>query len=221
MSIYTDLSAHFGPCRWWPAEHPFEVAVGAILTQNTAWRNVEKALDILRSRDALRPEALWLMEGEELERCLKPSGFYRLKAKRLRNLLAWMTGYEGWDRGPGNRQLDFLRHVATARLRKELLGVKGVGPETADSIALYALQRPTCVVDAYTRRLASRHGLAGADVAYEALRALFMDNLPQDVALYNEYHALIVKTGNAYCKARNPLCSQCPLGYLLVHDRLA
>jgi endonuclease-3 related protein len=218
LNIYNTLSAHFGPCHWWPGEHPFEVAVGAILTQNTAWRNVEKALGILRDEGALRPEVLWAVPQDELERCLRPSGFYRLKATRLRNLLAWMTGHKGWDSAPENLQLGFLQHKGTDELRSELLGITGVGPETADSILLYALNRPSFVVDAYTRRMVSRHGLLPANVPYEELRAFFMRALPTDRALFNEYHALIVKTGNTFCKARKPLCSQCPLGYLVSHE---
>lgn len=218
MELFTSMSRHFGPCHWWPAESPFEVVVGAVLTQNTAWRNVDKALDILKERKALRPEALWEMPVEELEECLRPSGFYRLKAKRLRNLLAWFTGFAGWDEASANLKLDFLQEFSTEDLRRGLIGVSGIGPETADCVLLYALHRPSFVVDAYTRRLLSRHGLLSEEAGYEEMRDIFMRVLSPDVALYNEYHALIVRTGNTYCKKSKPLCSRCPLGYLVGYD---
>ncbi len=217
MRLYEDMAAHFGPCAWWPGDSPFEVAVGAILTQNTAWRNVEKALELLRRKDALRPEALWRMPEEELEESLRPSGFFRLKARRLRNFLAWLSSFPGWDQNPENLSLDFLQKESSEALRRALLAITGIGPETADSILLYALDRPSFVVDAYTRRLFSRHGLLPDNAAYEEMRAFFMDALPKDVPLFNEYHALIVRTGNTYCKKSKPLCSCCPLGYLLEH----
>lgn len=218
MVLYEAMARHFGPCRWWPARTPFEVVVGAVLTQNTAWRNVEKALDILRAKKALRPETLWHMEPEELEQSLRPSGFYRLKAGRLRNLLAWFTEFEGWDDAPGNLSLGFLQGLETDALRRGLLAVTGVGPETADCILLYALQRPSFVADAYTKRILGRHGLLPPDAGYEEMRAFFMDALPPDVPLFNEYHALIVRTGNTFCKKSKPLCSRCPLGYLVGYD---
>lgn len=212
---YEAMAAHFGPCRWWPGETFFEVAVGAVLTQNTAWRNVDKALDRLRERDALRPEAIAAMPDAELEECLRPSGFFRLKARRLRNLLDLFARYPGWDKGPENTGLGFLQQIDTGELRDALLGVRGVGPETADCILLYALGRPSFVVDAYTRRLCHRHGQLPEDVPYDELRDFFMDVLPEDVPLYNEYHALIVRTGNSYCKKSKPLCHLCPLGAFL------
>lgn len=215
MELYGAMSRHFGPCHWWPASSPFEVVIGAVLTQNTAWHNVEKALANLREKKALSPEALWNMELDELEECLRPSGFFRLKAKRLRNLLAWLTEFEGWDASPANLKLNFLRGTGTKDLRRGLLAVTGIGPETADCILLYALQRESFVVDAYTKRIFSRHGFFPSDMAYEDIRSLFMRSIPQDVHLYNEYHALIVRTGNTFCKKSNPLCSRCPLGYLL------
>lgn len=218
LRLFDAMSAHFGPSRWWPGEHAFEVAVGAILTQNTAWRNVEKALGLIRRADALRPEALRSMPESELEQLLRPSGFFRLKARRLRNLLDYFAAFPGWDEAPGNLALDFVQHLSTGQLRAELLGVRGIGPETADSILLYALNRPTFVVDAYTRRLFHRHGLVPEDIAYEELRAFFMDVLPEDVPLYNEYHALIVRTGNTCCKKSRPLCGECPLGSLLEYE---
>lgn len=216
--MYEAMSSHFGPSGWWPADSPFEVAVGAVLTQNTAWRNVEKALHLLREKNALSLNAVWAMGQAELEECLRPSGFYRLKAKRLRSLLTWFSQFEAWDRSPDNQELLFLQGLSTEELRAALLSVSGIGPETADCILLYALRRPSFVADAYTRRLLSRHGLLSEKASYEDMRQFFMLALPRDEALYNEYHALIVRAGNAYCKKSKPLCSRCPLGYLLEHD---
>ena len=209
------MATHFGPLRWWPGGSSFEIAVGAILTQNTAWRNVEKALTLLRERDAIRPEAIHAMPQGELEECLRPSGFFRVKSQRLRHLIAFLSSFPGWDKAPGNLSLDFMQERDTGELRRGLLGVRGIGPETADAILLYALNRPSFVVDAYTRRIFSRHGFLPHDTPYEELRAFFMDALPLDVPLYNEYHALIVRTGNSFCKKSRPLCHACPLGVFL------
>lgn len=217
MAFHDAMASRFSPCHWWPGITPFEVTVGAVLTQNTAWRNVEKALELLRSKDALKPEALWRMPPAELEEALRPSGFFRLKAKRLRNLLAYFSAHPGWDASPGNLSLDFIQAKDDDVLRRELLAVSGIGGETADCILLYALDRPSFVVDAYTRRIFNRHGMVPPDISYEELRAFFMDVLPLDVPLYNEYHALIVRTGHVYCKKSRPLCDQCPLGGFLDH----
>lgn len=211
MRWYHAMAEHFGPCGWWPGETPFEVAVGAVLTQNTAWDNVEKALTLLRARDALRPEVLWNMPVEELENCLRPSGFFRLKTERLRSLLRYFTTFPGWDAAPGNLSLSFLRAETTESLRAALLDIRGIGPETADAILLYALERPSFVVDAYTRRLCGRHGLLPENVPYAELRSFFMDALTADVPFFNEYHALIVRTGKTFCKKNRPLCGKCPL----------
>jgi endonuclease-3 related protein len=211
LRIYAAMAEYFGPCRWWPGDSPFEVAVGAVLTQNTAWRNVEKALALLRAKDALRPKSLWDMPLDILEEALHPSGFFRLKAQRLRNLLAYMRSFAGWDRPPADVTLEFMQVKPGDDLRQALLQVRGIGPETADSILLYALHHPSFVVDAYTRRVFSRHGLLPEDVSYEDMRGFFMDALPPDTQFFNEYHALIVRTGNTFCKKTQPLCSQCPL----------
>ena len=211
MGIYVAMADHFGPCNWWPGDSPFEVAVGAVLTQNTAWRNVEKALDRLRAQNALRPKALWDMPPDLLEESLRPSGFFRLKARRLRNLLEHMRSFAGWDRSPGDVSLDFMRPKAEEDPRRELLRVRGIGPETADCILLYALNYPSFVADAYTRRIFSRHGLLPEDASYDHMRDMFMNALPLDTKLFNEYHALVVRTGNTFCKKSKPLCSQCPL----------
>ena len=217
IQFYEAMAAHFGPLNWWPAENDLEVAVGAVLTQNTAWRNVEKALVRLRDKNALRLDVLWAMPPEELEACLIPSGYYRLKTKRLRSLLAYFTGHAGWDATPEQGGLGFLGHKSSGELRKELLALRGIGQETADAILLYALHRPSFVVDAYTRRIFHRHGLLDENISYEDMRSFFMEALPMDVKLYNEYHALIVRTGNVFCKKKDPLCEKCPLGKFIDH----
>ncbi|MDR2800251.1 MAG: endonuclease III domain-containing protein [Desulfovibrio sp.] len=209
------MLAHFGPSGWWPADSPFEIAVGAVLTQNTSWRNVEKAIAGLRERGFLRPEALYSMPLRDLEDLLRPAGFFRLKAGRLRALLEYFSTYAGWDVPPDNLRLDFLRGREGRELREELLGVRGIGPETADCLLLYALNLPFFVIDAYTLRLCRRHGLLPPDVPYEEAQEFFMDRLEADAALYNEFHALIVRTGHNFCKKNKPLCSQCPLGVFL------
>ncbi|MDR0826415.1 MAG: endonuclease III domain-containing protein [Desulfovibrio sp.] len=218
MSLFSAMLAHFGPLRWWPGDSPFEIAVGAVLTQNTAWRNVEKAIAGLREKKALRPDILYSMSPAELEELLRPSGFFRLKTRRLRALLEYLRSYPGWDASPGNADLNFLRGADLSVLREELLAVRGIGPETADSILLYALDLPTFVVDAYTMRIFSRHGIFPPDIPYDEAREYFMDRLPQDVALYNEFHALIVRTGNTFCKKSRPLCANCPLAEFLDHE---
>jgi endonuclease-3 related protein len=218
LRLYDAASAHFGPCRWWPGESPFEIAVGAVLTQNTAWRNVEKAVARLREAGALEPEAMNALSEEELAEMIRPSGFYRVKAARLRDLLGFLRSREGWEQCRDKAGLECLRACDLDSLRADLLAVRGIGEETADSVLLYALDMPAFVVDAYTRRIFSRHGFFPADLPYDEIREFFMDALPPDTALYNEYHALIVRTGNTFCKKTNPQCRQCPLGSFLDHD---
>ena len=216
LEYYAAMLDALGPSGWWPGEHPVEIAVGAVLVQNTAWRNVEKALDALRQKDALDLRALHRLPLEELEEALRPSGYFRVKARRLRDLCAFLLSLSGNGPAPdsarASMRLDFLGSIGTGDLRKALLHVRGIGPETADAILLYALERPAFVADAYTRRIFSRHGLVPDDMPYEELRLFFMDALPVDVPLYNEYHALIVRTGHHFCKKRKPLCGKCPLG---------
>ncbi len=214
MRCYRAMLERLGPSRWWPGDSPFEVAVGAVLTQNTAWSNVEKALARLRAAGALSPLALWRMPIEELEEALRPSVFFRQKTKRLRNLLACFACLAGSTEPPDDIRLEFLQSLDDAPLRAALLAVTGIGPETADAVLLYALGRPSFTADAYTRRIFSRHGLLPADASYETIREYFMSRLPADVALYNEYHALIVRTGKEWCKKNAPLCAECPLGPL-------
>lgn len=204
--IYDLLYARFGSQDWWPGDTPFEVIVGAVLTQNTNWGNVEKAIANLKKAKALTPEKLHSMKPAELAELIRPAGYYNIKASRLKNLIGWLfINYAG--------KLAKLIDIPAVRLRDELLGVSGVGPETADSILLYALNRPVFVVDAYTRRILSRHRLIENDAEYEQIRMFFESNLPRDVQLFNEYHALLVRTGKEFCKP-TPRCSDCPLNHL-------
>ncbi len=206
LEIYHRLLDFFGPQHWWPGETPFEVAVGAILTQNTSWTNVAKAIANLKAAGCLDPIKLHEMDTEALETLIRPAGYFRVKAKRLQSFLRWLCDRYGGD-------LTNLESIDTARLREELLSISGIGPETADSILLYALNRPVFVVDTYTARVMARHGLIGPDLDYQQLQDLFLSNLEPDVALFNEFHALLVMTGKNYCKPR-PKCHFCPLDSL-------
>ena len=188
---------------WWPAKSAFEVMVGAVLVQSTAWANVERALANLEAADALSPRRIRDMPTDELETLVRPSGFFRVKAKRLKALCSYLGERFGDD-------LDAMAERPTECLRRELTAVNGVGAETADDILLYALGRPVFVVDAFTRRVFHRLGWSRADSGYDELQALFHDRLPRHAPTYNEYHALIVRHGNASCR-RKPACSACPL----------
>ncbi|MCF1183672.1 endonuclease [Marichromatium gracile] len=201
QTVYRTLLATHGPQGWWPAETPFEVMVGAILTQNTSWRHVERALDQVRAETALSAEALLALDPARLAELLRPSGYYRVKTRRL---LAFCERYHAAG------GLEPLAAIATPRLREWLLATPGIGPETADDILLYAFARPVFVVDAYTRRLFSRLGLLGGDEDYETIRRWFERALPDDVALLQEYHALIVAHAKHACRAR-PVCAGCAL----------
>jgi endonuclease-3 related protein len=201
--IYQLLFDRFGPQHWWPGETQFEIITGAILTQNTNWANVEKAITNLKSADLLTPEKLYRLDMSELAEFIRPAGYYNIKAKRLKSFLSWFfQNYDG--------QLANLETLDTDHLRAELLAVNGIGPETADSILLYAFSKPVFVVDAYTARVAVRHGLIDPEADYEQLRDLFQSNLPQDVQLFNEYHALLVRLGKDFCRPK-ARCSGCPL----------
>ncbi len=204
LEIYRKLLDFFGPQHWWPGETPFEVAVGAILTQNTSWTNVAKAIANLKAAGCLDPHKLHELDSEQLEMLIRPAGYFRVKAKRLRNFIDWLCeNYDG--------DLRNLESVKTSRLREELLAISGIGPETADSILLYALNRPVFVVDTYTARVMVRHGLIAPEgLDYHQLQDLFMSNLEPDAALYNEFHALLVMAGKDYCKP-TPRCGACPL----------
>lgn len=203
QQFYDALHGAYGPQHWWPGEGPTEIVIGAILTQNTNWQNVEKAIAQLRASRMIDWAALRDVATERLAELIRPAGYYNVKAKRLKNFVAWL-----WENYGG--KLDRLRDVPLERLREELLTVNGIGRETADSILLYALDLPSFVVDAYTARLARRHRLIDEDADYEGLKALFEDHLPTDVAMFNEYHALIVAVGKRHCKPK-ARCEGCPL----------
>ena len=203
LEIHNRLLKRFGTLHWWPADTPFEVCVGAILTQNTAWTNVEKAIHALRQAGIMTPEALHNSDPDQLARLIRPAGYFNLKSRRLKDFTTWLfLMHQG--------SLERMFTVDWQELRAELLGVRGIGPETADSILLYAGDRPTFVVDAYTRRLFQRLGLLPESAGYDQTRALFMKHLPQDAALFNEYHAQIVEQCKQFCR-KKPLCSGCPL----------
>ncbi len=205
--VFDRLLRTLGPQEWWPGESPFEVLVGAVLVQNTSWKNVERAIANLRDAGVLQPRSLYALSPSELEQLIQPAGYFRVKAKRLRNLLRFVVEqYDG--------SLEAMREVETSRLREELLSINGVGPETADSILLYALGKPAMVVDAYTQRIWARHGWIGYDTDYHQLQEAVMGGLPDEVPLFNELHALIVNVGHHWCK-RAPKCQQCPLQELL------
>ncbi len=205
--LYAQLRAQWGTQHWWPAETVFEVMVGAILTQNTAWTNVEKAIAQLRSAKLLSVQAILDSDDATLEACLRPSGYYRVKGRRLRALCQFLLA-EGCAEEPRHLR----ERAGVAELRKRLLQVHGVGEETADSILLYALGLPIMVVDAYTRRIGSRLGWVDQNVSYASLQASIERNLPaEDASIRNEFHALLVTLGKECCRPKRPRCTQCPL----------
>jgi endonuclease III related protein len=203
MKIYSKLYQAYGPRHWWPGETSFEVMVGAILTQNTSWRNVEKAIQKLKEKRVLNPEGIHRLKKSQLATLIKSSGYYRIKADRLQVFINFL--FEEFD---GN--LKKMGRERLGKLRRKLLEVKGIGPETADSILLYGLKKPIFVVDAYTKRILSRHGMISEKASYEEIQKLFMDHLPLDEKLFNEYHALFVHLGKTVCK-KIPRCDICPL----------
>lgn len=198
------MFAAFGAQNWWPAETPFEVVVGAVLTQNTAWRNVERAIAALRAAQLLDAKALRGAPRETVQECIRPAGFFRQKAERLQRIAAVIA-----DDGQG----DVRAYLAGPldEVRRKLLQLNGIGPETADSILLYAGEQPTFVVDAYTMRIFSRLGVLQGGERYEEVRALCMTHLCPDVARYNEFHALLVTLAKRCCVKRAPRCTACPL----------
>lgn len=202
--IYERLLSAFGPQNWWPGDSPFEVCVGAILTQNTSWENVKKAIFNLKNKGLLEPRAIYELPRESIAAIIRPAGYYNIKAGRLQNFMAFLMNEFHGD-------LDHMFSTGMEVLRPRLLGVKGIGPETADSILLYAGRLPSFVVDVYTMRALIRHDLIEESADYEEVRALFMDHLPADVDLYNEYHALWVNLGKRFCKKTKPRCEKCPL----------
>lgn len=201
FSLYNQLLAQHGHRKWWPADTPFEVALGAILTQATSWRNVEKALDNLRAAGAFTPEEIDSVSQTALERLLRPSRYFRMKAQKVRAFVEHIK----------QRPMLLMFTQDVPELREELLSIYGVGPETADTIILYAAGKPSFVVDSYTYRLFSRLGWVEGNYNYDKLRTLFMDNLPHDVDLFNEYHALIVGHGARVCHKKMPSCQECRL----------
>jgi endonuclease-3 related protein len=206
LDIYRRLLARYGPQHWWPAEEPFEVIVGAILTQSAAWGNVEKAIVNLREANALSPKTLRQLSTPKLAALVHPCGYYNAKARKLKSFAYWLGNHY-------NDNLDKLFTGGVDDLRRKLLAIHGVGQETADSIILYAAAKPSFVIDAYTRRVISRIGLAPDKNSYAAYQDLFMENLPPDAKLFNEYHALLVCLGKKVCRSR-PLCPPCCLNSL-------
>lgn len=207
-SYYHTLYGSLGPQSWWPAKTPFEVIVGAILTQNTNWTNVERAIANLRRERLLSPRAMERVSPAHLASLIRSSGYFRQKAKKLKAFVRFLRDeYSG--------SLKRMFHTPTAELREKLLSVHGIGPETADSILLYAGAKEIFVVDAYTKRILSRHGWVGDKATYEGMRTLVESHLPRDVSRYNEFHALLVNVGKNWCRPRDPRCSECPLGPFL------
>jgi len=203
LNIYNLLYNSFGPQHWWPGETPFEIIIGAILTQNTNWKNVEKAIKNLKNAGVFSPSLMLDINPQKLASLIKPSGYFNQKAKKIRDFLRFFKEEYGF-------LINRMQEEEMYSIRVKLLNVNGIGRETADSIILYALEKPIFVVDAYTYRILSRHNIVAEDATYEEIQALFMDNLEHDVRLFNEYHALFVKAGKDYCK-KIPDCDNCPL----------
>lgn len=203
LKIYHKLYSFYGPQNWWPGDTPFEVAVGAILTQNTNWSNVEKAIRNLKAEKMLSAHAMYKLPVERLAGLIRPAGYFNVKAKRLLSFLDFlMKDYGG--------SMKRMQKETTGTLREKLLAVNGIGPETADSILLYALDKPVFVIDAYTKRALSRHGILEYNASYDEYQELFHREFDQDLRLYNEFHALFVMVGKDYCKPK-PRCETCPL----------
>lgn len=207
-AYYDALLTAYGPQHWWPCRTRFEIIVGAILVQNTAWTNVEPAIANLRRAKLLTPSAIEVVPFAKLAQLIRSSGYFRQKAKKLKAFVRFLRKEHGGS-------LNKMFRAPTAMLREQLLSVHGIGPETADAILLYAGNHPVFVVDAYARRILERHQLAEPHHGYEYLRQFFENNLPADPALYNEFHALIVHAGKHCCRAKNPRCSECALRSLL------
>lgn len=203
IDIYHRLFKHFGPQHWWPGQTPLEVMIGAVLTQNTNWKNVEKAIGNLKEASLLDAERLYQISTEDLAQRIRPAGYFNIKARRLKALIQWL-----WEKYGGDPQA--LRERSAGSLREELLSIRGIGPETADSILLYALAMPVFVVDAYTARILARHRLIAPPAEYSEIQALFENALPREEPLYNEFHALLVCCGKEFCRPK-PRCRGCPL----------
>ena len=207
-AYYNSLLTAFGPQHWWPGKTPFEVIVGAILTQNTSWANVEPAIENLRKARLLTPRAIEKTSPQKIETLIRSSGYFRQKARKLKAFCAFLRYEYGGS-------LKRMFAVPTAELRGKVLGVFGIGPETADSILLYAGGHPVFVVDAYTKRILARHGWTKEDAKYDYVRWIFERRFPGDAARFNEFHALLVQTGKRYCRPKEPACAECPLGRYL------
>lgn len=204
--IFKNLYSYFGPQHWWPAKTRFEVIVGAILTQNTSWRNVELAIANLKSKKALKPQSIKKIPNKKLSLLIRPSGYFNIKAARLKSFTEWLyKNYEG--------SIDKMCAEPTGKLRKKLLDINGIGPETADSIILYAAKRPVFVVDSYTKRILMRHKIVSKDASYEDIQKSFSKNLTPNVKYFNEYHALLVRLAKTFCR-KLPQCKKCPLSGL-------
>ncbi len=204
IDIYNLLHARFGSMQWWPGDTRLEIIIGAILTQNTSWSNVEKAVANLKKDEVLNIKKLSRISEKRLARLIRPAGYFNIKSRRIKNFLAFLnTRYDG--------SIEAMFRTKIDKLRERLLDINGVGPETADSILLYAGKKPVFVVDAYTKRIFSRHGYVDEDADYAAIQAIFLRGLPRDVGLYNNYHALIVELGKRLCRPMRPLCNECPI----------
>lgn len=208
LTAYERLLDAFGPQHWWPGDSPFEVMVGAVLVQNTSWRNVERAIANLRDAGVMDPHAMYSLPPEELAELVRPAGYYQVKTRRLRSLLKFVV-----DEFDGSLEAMFATDVST--LRDRLLAIHGIGPETADAILLYAGGLPTFVVDTYTHRVLARHGWVGYEADYHEIKELFEAALPAAAPLYNEYHALLVRVGKDFCRRTAPKCEACPLFSML------
>lgn len=203
IQVFNLLCDNYGPQHWWPGDSPFEVIIGAILTQSAAWTNVEKAIYNLKKANLLNPTSLRLISDDKLAKLIYPSGYYNAKARKIKALVEHLGTVH-------HCSLESLFSADIGSLRNELLSIHGIGPETADSIILYAANKPIFVIDAYTVRVVSRVGITPSHNCYDEFQALFMDNLPHDSYLFNEYHALLVRHGKEICR-KKPLCNQCCL----------
>jgi endonuclease-3 related protein len=208
LEAYERLLAALGPQHWWPGDSPFEIMVGAVLVQNTAWRNVERAVANLRDAGVMEPRAMYALSPDELSELIRPAGYFQVKCRRLRNLLRFVI-----ERYDGSLEARFGTDLAT--LREQLLAIHGIGPETADAILLYAAGKPTFVVDTYAHRVLARHGWIDYGAGYHDIKDYCESHLPADARLYNEYHALLVRVGKDYCRRSVAKCAACPLADLL------
>ena len=208
IAIYQCLATFFGSLHWWPGDSKLEIMVGAILTQNTNWQNVSKALEKIKKEELLEVETLYFIDEKYLAQLIKSCGYFNLKARRLKNFISFF--YQNYN---GSTEKMFSRDLRSLRL--ELLQINGIGPETADSILLYAGEKPVFVVDAYTRRIFQRHKYISPKNNYQQIQDYFMAYLPRDHRIYNEFHAQIVMIGKQYCKRKKPNCQECPVSIFL------